>query len=149
MLCLLGAALSMASLLSQPACAATSNAQLRVQVMVLPAARVQAYSATASVRLSEGNVRSRLLEVPGALTATIFTTQGNFALDLAITDPQVEKVEVTGLGRAVTVGAQGHRELLSNEARVSALDLSYVVTYRPGVEAGPRPMPVKATFDLL
>ncbi len=130
------------------AAAAGSQAALSVRVVVLPAARVQAHSAVKTVLLSAGHVDTRRLEVPGALSASI-VTRGSFALELAIIDPEVEKVEVTGLGRPVTLGAAGHREPLMNDARMAALDLSYLVTYLPGVKAGPRPVPVKATFDLL
>ena len=144
------AILSVAALAwAQSAPAAGSQAELSVRVVVLPAARVQAHRAIKTVLLSASHADTRRLEVPGALSATILTTRGTFALELAITDPEVEQVEVTGLGRPVTLRSAGHREPLMNDARIAALDLSYVVTYLPGVKAGPRPMPVKATFDLL
>jgi hypothetical protein len=69
-------------------------------------------------------------------------------LHLAITDPEVEKVEVTGLGRPVTLGRSGHHESLVSEARTT-LELSYVVTYSGNVKAGARPIPVKVSFDLM
>jgi hypothetical protein len=81
--------------------------------------------------------------------AAIFDVQSNmrsaYELRFEVTDPEVESVEVIGLGQPVKVSRSGSSLRLWPAAsgdRTRRHTLRYVIRYSPGVRPGPRPVPL-------
>jgi hypothetical protein len=122
----------------------SASARLAFSIRIPPLLRLRSTEAGAVVELPASG--SRVVEVSRAATLEVQSNlRAGYELRFEIRDPDVEAVEIAGLGQPVSLTPGGRSVRFG---RIAASDatrrhvLHYTIRYTQGARPGPRVMPV-------
>jgi hypothetical protein len=133
-------------------------------IMFVPAGQAAGAAASASLDVrvrvprvlhlrvlrAEAPVLGARRDAAGQLAFEVVCNLRGYALRLAVHDPDVEAVEVEGLGEPLRFGAEGavlYMPVRDAAQRRQSRTLSYRVRFAPGARPGPRALPFSVSLS--